>query len=289
MTRESTASTVSTLIQRYKASPEFANRAYNTRRDYTRQLEKIRAEFGPLTLNAMSSRYISDHIYRWRDGMSASPRQADYGIQVLKLLLAFGCKRGLMDQNRALGIGKTYTGDRSEKVWSDDQMSLFLTGAPEPLARAMIVALETGQRQEDLLRLTWNAIDGDVINLRQLKGGRRVTVPVSDRLRACLDSMPRQDSLTILTSQRGLPWEEKGNGFRSAWQDRTKAMAIEDRTFHDLRGTFVTNRFRQGWNVQQIALCTGHSLRDLAVLERYAARSIISDASARDLIATGRQ
>ena len=287
--RAPTAATVNTLIHRYKSSPEFTGLRDATRRDYTRQLAKIGEEFGPLSLNAMSSRYISEHLYRWRDGMASTPRQADYGVQVLKLLLSWGCSRGFLDHNRALGIGKLYESDRSEKVWSAEQMSAFAKDAPEPLVRAMILAAETGQRQEDLLRLGWTAVQGSVIQLRQLKGGRRATVPISDRLRACLHDIPRTDATTILTKQSGRPWEPKGNGFRSAWQDHAARVGIEDRHFHDLRGTFVTNRFGQGWTAQEIALCTGHSLRDLAILEKYTARSLVADASARALVASGRQ
>lgn len=289
ISRAPTAATMDTLIHRYKSSPEFTKLRDNTRRDYVRQLERIRTEFGPVSLNAMSSRYVCDHLYRWRDGRAASPRQADYGIQVLKLLLAWGCSRGLLDHNRALGIGKLYESDRSEKVWSDDQMVAFSKDAPETLVRAMILAAETGQRQEDLLRMCWTSIQGDVIQLRQLKGGRKASVPISDRLRSCLNSVPRTDAVTILTTQRGRPWEPKGNGFRSAWQDQTAEVGIEDRHYHDLRGTFVTKRFQQGWTAQEIAFCTGHSLRDLAILEKYAARSLIADSSARALVASGRQ
>ena len=47
---------------------------------------------------------------------------------------------------------------------------------------AMALALWTGQRQGDLLRLTWSAYDGEVIRLRQSKGDVEVTVPVASPL-----------------------------------------------------------------------------------------------------------
>lgn len=290
MAKVPTGATVEILIHRYKSSPEFGTKRDHTRRDYTRQLERVRSEFGALSLNAMSSRYISEHLYSWRDRLAeASPRQADYAVQVLKLLLAWGCKRGLLDHNRAAGIERLYVSDRSEKVWSRDQIDSFLRIAPEPLRRALILALETGQRQEDLLRLSWGAIEGGTITLRQLKGGAKVTVPISARLRECLDACPRASATTILTKRDGHPWEPKGNGFRAAWQELSAKMVLVDRHFHDLRGTFVTRRFEQGWSIQEIALCTGHSLRDLASLEKYTARSQVAEASAQALLASGRQ
>jgi integrase len=52
-------------------------------------------------------------------------------------------------------------------------------------------------------------------------------------------------------------------------------------TFHGLRGAFVTRRLAAGWTTQEVAMCTGHSLRDLAMLDRYADRAVVAEASAR--------
>ena len=41
----------------------------------------------------------------------------------------------------------------------------------------MMLALWTGQRQGDLLRLPWSAYDGNHIRLRQSKTGRRIVMP----------------------------------------------------------------------------------------------------------------
>jgi integrase len=84
----------------------------------------------------------------------------------------------------------------------------------------------------------------------------------------------------ILTKSNGLPWEPNGNGFRSAWRAACKAASIKGVTFHDLRGTFVTRRLSEGWTTQEVAMCTGHSLRDLASLDTYADRGSVADASA---------
>jgi integrase len=77
-----------------------------------------------------------------------------------------------------------------------------------------------------------------------------------------------------------MPWDSKGNGFRSAWRDACRAAGVSGVTFHDLRGSFVTRRLAAGWTTQEVALCTGHSLRDLAMLDTYADRSTVAAASA---------
>jgi integrase len=281
--RGSAERTVAGLILQYRQSPEFTSRKPRTQADYILQLDKIGEEFGKLSLRAMGSRQIAQHIYAWRDSRAASARQADYGIQVLKVLLAWGTKRGLLEQNRAAGVGKIYAGNRSESVWSDDQITAFLGVASEPLRRAITLALETGQRQADLLSLSWGAVGPDTIRLKQQKTGTRAAIPISAALRRCLDETPRSDATTVLTKADGMPWGTNGNGFRSAWREAAKVAGIKGVTFHDLRGTFVTRRLSEGWTVEQVAMCTGHSLRDLVSLERYAHREFVADASAQGL------
>ena len=63
--------------------------------------------------------------------------------------------------------------------------------APVELQRALILALHTGQRQGDLLRLDWNNYDGAMISLRQGKTGRKVEIPCTKALKRMLDGLDR--------------------------------------------------------------------------------------------------
>ena len=101
-------------------------------------------------------------------------------------------------------------------------------------------------------------------------------MPISRKLRACLDATPSKSATTILTTDRGLPWDTKGNGFRAAWRAAATAAGVTGITFHDLRGTFATRRLAEGWTAEDVAFCTGHSLRDLASLDRYVSRASVA-------------
>jgi len=218
--------------------------------------------------------------------LGAAPRRADYAVQVLKVLLSWGHKRGLLDHNRAEGIGRLHHGDRRESIWTEGQIAAFKAVASEPLVRALVLALETGQRQADLLALTWDQIDGSIIRVRQKKTGVRVAIPILPELATCLDGLDRSRA-HVLTRRTGEPWGESGNTFRSAWRDACAAAGVVGVTFHDLRGTFVTRRLAAGWTTQEVAMCTGHSLRDLSMLDTYADRDTIAQATATRLAGTG--
>ena len=139
--------------------------------------------------------------------------------------------RGLTSYRPPDRITPLYHADRSDKIWLDEHVAAFMGVASEPLQRAMVVALETGQRQGDLLVLPWSAFDGSSIRLRQNKTGARVSIPVTKRLRAVLDYTPRV-ATTILTDRRGRPWHEKT--FQNQWREAARKAGITGLTFHDL-------------------------------------------------------
>lgn len=276
---EPSAGSLAHLIWRYQQSPEFKRLAARTQDDYREQLIRIGRAFGREPLSAFDDRAAAQRIFAWRDRRAASPRRADYGVQVLKALLGWAAGRGLVERNRAAGIPPLYRSDRRYKVWQDKDVDAFLAAAPANLGLALIIALETGQRQSDLLSLRWSDIDDDVIGLRQAKTRQDVAVPITARLALALDAAPRC-SPYILVRQDGAPWASDG-GFRNAWRFYARKAGITDLTYHDLRGTFVTRRLAEGWTLQEVAFCTGHSFRNLGSLERYADRGAIARALAK--------
>ena len=124
----------------------------------------------------------------WRDKLALrSRRQADYTWQVLALILAWGLDRGLILANPCARGGRLYRANRIDKIWTEDDQVAFLRSAPAHLHLPLLLALWTGQRQGDLLRLSWSAYDGTHIRLKQSKTGRRVVVRVGAPLKAALE------------------------------------------------------------------------------------------------------
>jgi integrase len=130
-----------------------------------------------------------------------------------------------------------------------------------------MLALWTGQRQGDLLRLPWSAYDGTHIRLRQGKTGARVVIPVGAPLKAALDATPKASPI-VLVKRDGAPWTSAG--FQSAWCRACKRVGLVGLTFHDLRGTAVTRLALAEASEPEIATITGHSLRDVrAILDAH--------------------
>jgi integrase len=223
----------------------------------------------------------------WRDELAQkSVRQADYAWTVLARILSVALKRGKIDVNPCVAGERLYRSARVDKVWSEDDEAAFLRSAPAHLHLPLLLALWTGQREGDLLRLSWSAYDSSVIRLRPRKTitrkspqGRTVIIPVgvlaqegageASPLKAALDVAAREKkSPIVLLTSEGRPWTE--GGFRASFNKARDKAGIVGLTFHDLRGTAVTRLALMGVEVPEIASITAHSLKDVqAILDAH--------------------
>ena len=150
------------LLNRFQQSGEFLH-AINerTRRDYVKNIKRIEREFADFPLKALDDREARAVFLEWRDELAkTSLRQADYTYQTLRRVLSWALKRGLIATNPCAEGGKLYHGTRVDKVWSDEEVGRFFDVAPPRLALALLLAINTGQRQGDLLKLPWSSYDG---------------------------------------------------------------------------------------------------------------------------------
>jgi len=252
------------IMRAYQESGEFLNLSPRTRADYVKQIKKIEHEFGDFPLSALSDRRTPGEFLAWRDRLAInSKRQADYAYSVLALIFSWAFNRGLVQLSPCEKSGRLYRGNRCDKIWTDADEEAFIRTAPEQLRLALLLALWTGQRQGDLLRLAWSAYDGARIRLTQGKTGVRIVVPAGAPLKQALDATRRQSPI-ILVNIDGKPWTP--DGFRASWGKACKKAGIEGVTFHDLRGTAVTRLALAGATEAEIATITGHSLRDVKTI-----------------------
>lgn len=260
------------IIREYLKSPAYLGLKKSTRDGYDFAIKEIEASFFDMPAAKISAAGTRSIFLQWRDEIAkVHPRKADLYMSVLKRILWFGLDREMIERHPLERVEKISDGTRRDMIWTDGEIDLFKNGrkgpdggweikpAPEPLVRALLLGLWTGQRQGDLLKLTWKAYDGNSIALRQSKTGTHIRVKVSAELKACLDAVKRGDAVTILTNSQGSPW---ATGFKSSWRKAVEKAGIQDRTFHDLRGTFVTLAYRNGSSIKEIAEVTGHSEKD---------------------------
>ena len=229
----------------FQTTTEFPRHQRDARAPTTSTDQAHRAEVRGLPDRRLSDRRTRGIFLEWRDELALrSPRQADYAWTVLARVLSVSLQRGKIDCNPATAGERLYRPPRVDKIWTLDVEEAFLKSAPEHLHLPLLLALWTGQREGDLLRLSWSAYDGKSIRLRprktspQAPARRAVTIPVGAPLQAVLDAAPRPSSPIILLSSEGKPWTEAG--FRASFNKARDRAGVVGLTFNDMRGTAVT-------------------------------------------------
>lgn len=260
--------TMQEIINGYLRSQEFADLAESTRKDYARRIAKrIEPKFGNMPLRAVEDDRARAQFFNWREKVAqeSGTREADYSFAILARIVSWAHNLRLVSRNQCEKPKRLHRGSRVDIIWQEEDISAFLAAAPQHVALPFVIALETGQRQSDVLHMTWAQYDGVAIRLQQKKTGKRLVVPLTAALRDRLDTVERAGSVICLNSH-GRPWT--ADGFKTSFA-AAKAVAIEQGaqniatlTFHDTRGTAVVNMAIAGCTVPEIASITGHSLKD---------------------------
>src|SRR4030081_2988595 len=122
-----------------------------------------------MPLAALADRRVRGEFKAWRDSFAATPRKADYARTTLARIMSFAKDRGMITANPCEKSGRLYAADRSDKIWGETEIAALLAAASDEIKSALVLALWTGQRQGELLRLPWSSYDGTHVRFRQSK------------------------------------------------------------------------------------------------------------------------
>lgn len=252
------------LIEQFKNSPEYLGLAEKTRDSYLSHLDALLAWGGDLPNDEMTEA----DVYAMRDLIwKEAPRKAELRVSVLSRLFNWGAKRGFRKDNPAAGIEKIKRTKNSYEPWLEHEIKAFYEHAPKHVCDVVTMALYTGQRQGDCLKMTWGDISDGAIQVRQEKTDETLWIPIHPDLKAMLDGLAKAPGKILLNS-RGQPWTN--DGFRSSF-----AQAKEDsgttKAFHGFRATAATNLADMGCESDDIASITGH--KSAAMVKHYTRRA----------------
>tara|TARA_B100000963_G_scaffold358822_1_gene384440 strand:- start:492 stop:1208 length:717 start_codon:yes stop_codon:yes gene_type:complete len=144
-------------------------------------------------------------------------------------------------------------------------LSESLRTGNKQLHLAILIALNTGMRQGEILKLKWDDIDFDrnQITVRDTKNGSNRVIVLSSLLRDALVNTP-QNNETLFTIT--------ASGLQQAFRKLTTRLQIRNLRFHDLRHEAISSFFEMGLSVPEVQLMSGH--RTLDQLMRYSHASI---------------
>lgn len=251
--------TFNALVQDYLRSDRYKRLSARTKADYGKVLDWVRDKLGAHPVAALRR----PDVIRARDVNGG--RFGNYIVQVVRLLCEHAIDLGWITENPAKGVSlaKTATGQR--EAWPQDKIEAFRAKATGRALLVFELCLGTGQRIGDVLKMRWDAVEGDGIKVVQGKTGAKLWVPFTRHLREVLAATPKR-GLTICAQENGRPTSYRGAADMVA---KVRAqIGAEAFDLHALRYTAAAELAALGFDDDHIMALTGHSTK--AMVARYA-------------------
>lgn len=257
------AGTFRRLKADWRASAEWQTLAPATRREWGKVLDGFPAKWDDLPLHFWNDPRARGFIADWRAKFAATPRSADYRVQVLRALLAWAKGRGDLSVNPADSVPKLYKGgNRADQIWETAEIAKW-QAAPQGIRDAFNLARLTGLRRTDLCELPVSACGETAIIWKTSKSGRArvVRIPYTPELKALVAELKgrrRKPGVeTLLVSAKG---EARSAPGLTAHFDRTReSLGLPAKRLHDCRGSYVTHLRLHGFSNEEIAKRVGWS------------------------------
>ncbi|MBT5766232.1 MAG: site-specific integrase [Kordiimonadaceae bacterium] len=168
-----------------------------------------------------------------------------------------------IDENPLLKVKKPKVMDSRNRRLELGELDTMMDYCKErqlpDLLNVIIMAVKTGMRRAELLRLTKEHFNPETrtLYIPITKSGYPRTIPLTLKAAAIIDSLGLHQGI----------YSKSTEGFMSAWQRLIKRTGIIDLRFHDLRHEAISRFFEMGLSVPEVALISGH--RDYRMLQRY--------------------
>lgn len=154
----------------------------------------------------------------------------------------------LMNFQNIKTIMKRGENARSRYMTVDEYLT-FIDLAPQHMRTMVIIAYNTGMRQDEVLDLRWNEIDlkkGFIyLPVERTKEGKAKAIPINCHVKSALEELPRPIHHNFVILNRGgghLTTDGFYKVFNAACKDAGITYGREGgMTYHDLRGTWKMN------------------------------------------------
>lgn len=193
-------------------------------------------------------------------------------LSMLSAIYKRAIELGYVRGNPAIGVHRSRETRKPLPLVSIEQQQALLDAMPEHLHLLVLMALDTGARLGELLRIEWRDVDlkQGAILIRRTKNHRPRLLRTSARLRRVLAGQREEQ---IAKDQRIFPALIGGDERLKAYAHRTYRrtcadVGLPDLRFHDLRHLTAINLVRAGLDLPSVQATLGH--KSLESTLRYA-------------------
>ena len=144
-----------------------------------------------------------------------------------------------------------------DRVLSAEEEGKLIREVADHLRPIITCALNTGMRKGEILSLKWkNIVDGKIVlEAKNTKTKKQRRIPINSSLQQEIEILKSRNGSDFVFTYGGKEMKDILNGFSKA----CKRAGIDDLHFHDLRRTFGTRLYRNGFGIYTISQLLGHA------------------------------
>ena len=273
------AVTVRTAVAAYLDYLKVEGRAAKTLTKYTCVLNKVielAEQRRAKDLTSVDLNFL-DAYRKLRTEQGAAAKTKYTECVILRQLIHFALSRNMLATDPQKGIKMPKPRPTKQPCWTWDEVQTILAASPAALQPALTLLAETGMRFGELAWLTWDDVDlaATVLRIRPKPGWKPKTgderaVPISDKLRALLESLPRTWKW-VVTMPPSRTHPDPGR----QWSERRLLTGIQRvlgelgliGKLHTFRHSFISHALLQGTAVAVVRAWVGHV--DAHVIDLY--------------------
>jgi integrase len=297
-----TEGTFAAVIRAYLASPIYKALAPETQRNYRVLLAMAE---NPDTLGALPVMVIRPALVQaFLDGLAATPGRQKNARTALKAVEKFALVRDLLPYPILTGT-ETIAMDGGHKPWPDAMVELAIEHARPDLSRVVMLAVETGQRGSDIIKMRWSDIEDQIdpitgearpgIHVIQTKTGVRLWIPFTRTLTDAIETWrpTRRPPFYLVLRADGSPFDRSALSWswnqERATNDALAPLEHARLVIHGLRATAVVRARQRGATVLQISSMFGMHESQVARYSRLADQREMAMAAVHFLDGTQRK
>lgn len=191
--------TMAALARSYLRSSTFAGLSPATQRARRYLVEQFIDGFGTLPVAGLERR----HVKIIMEANARTPGKARNILVMLRVLMSLAIEEAIRSDDPTVGIKRPRLRGDGWHTWSEDEIARYEARHPigSQARLALALALHTGQRAADLIRMGRQHVRNGAVEVRQQKTKTLLAIPLHPELKAILDATP-SEHLTFLVGQQ---------------------------------------------------------------------------------------
>jgi len=252
--------TLDGLIRSYEKSPEYRGHSEATRLSYSRYLEVANRNFRSKAGLSVPVKHIErKDILALRETLADTPGAANQTMRALGALFVWAIDNEKVKDNPAAKI-KRFAATPHEP-WPEELLEEAL--ADPQVGMAVALFYFTGQRINEVVKMSWADIQGDHMRVYAQKTRAHLRVAILPELADRLNALEKT-AVTILTNANGRPWSRSGLRHKlQAWAKERGHKVVP----HGLRKNAVISLLEAGCTEAEVQGITDQTL---PIIQHYA-------------------